>query len=299
MAFNAGGLKFIASNQADLYVSINVGTSAVAATVYSDAAVTTTTTNPVVITQGTSATFYVLTGGTYTLSVNYGAKNGPQVADPRTGQVLTVDLQAGELGVFDYSLVTSAQVSATLDAATTFGLMGQSYPIDTTSGTNVFATGVLQLMKVYSKVAGTVSNIEYNVGVVGATLTAAQNLVGLYSAPGVQGGGAGVITLIGTAPDQSTAFTVLGQHAAALTAVSGKSLLANVNTQFYVGALSVGTTPVSFCRGASLATAANYNVSAAAGTAHFLTSGSALTALPATVTLSGGTISVAQWAGIS
>lgn len=299
MATTYGGFKVIASSAADVYVSItNTATGAVP-TVYSDLAGSVSLTIPVLVPQGTSQTVYFGASGGYTLSVQFGGAGGPQIADPRQGATIGVDIQTGEFGVYDYSTYGGQNPPIAVGAAAQFGLLGQSYPILASSGTAVNTTQVLTLAKVYAEGSGSVANIEYNTAVVGATLTGAQQFVGLYSAPGVQGGAAGVITLIGTCPAQDTNFTVLGPHKAAVTVVAGKSLACALNQQFYVGVLSNGTTPVSLMKGAQLATAANYNTSLAAGNARFLTSGSGLTALPATVTISGGTLSAAVWAGIS
>lgn len=169
----------------------------------------------------------------------------------------------------DHGLITWSQDPATCGA-----------------GDNATAAGVLHLIKLKIVDRSTlVTNVKLVVTTAGSGLTAAQNLVGLYSSSG---------TLLSGSADQTTAFGTAGEKTVALS--SAQTLAVG---SYYVGILTNGTTPPRFMRGADISAAgANVNLSTAAS--RFLTSGAAQTALPSSVTLgSASTTQTARWAGLT
>jgi hypothetical protein len=154
------------------------------------------------------------------------------------------------------------------------------------AGDDTTTAGVLYLCKVKIVNRSTVvTNVHVTVSTQGTGLTAAQNLVGLYNSSG---------TLLSGSADQTTAFGSAGFKTIALTAPQTLAV-----GSYYVGILTNGTTPPKFLRGTSFS-ASGLNANLATSAARFLTSGTAQTALPASVTLgSASTNGVARWAALS
>lgn len=146
--------------------------------------------------------------------------------------------------------------------------------------------GVLYLMKVKVVDRSTVvTNVHVIVGTGGSTLTAGQNLAGLYSSSGV---------LLSGSADQTTAFGTAGFKTIPLSAAQTLA----VGT-YYVGVLTNGTTPPRLLRGTSFS-ASGLNAGLTTATSRYLTSGTTQTALPTPVTLgSASTSGVARWAALS
>ncbi|MFG3154219.1 hypothetical protein ACGF7W_19495 [Streptomyces sp. NPDC048219] len=146
--------------------------------------------------------------------------------------------------------------------------------------------GVLYLAKVdIANRATVVSNILVGVVTAGATLTAGQNVVGLYNSSG---------TLLATSADQSTAWTSTGLKTAAITP---QTLAVG---SYYVAILANGTTRPVFATGGGHGQDSITNVGLTTANAAFLTLGSGLTALPSTITLgSGSPNSGSRWAALS
>ncbi|MFZ3592316.1 hypothetical protein [Streptomyces sp. BH104] len=146
--------------------------------------------------------------------------------------------------------------------------------------------GVVYLSKIdIANRATVVSNILVGVVTAGATLTAGQNLIGLYDASG---------TRLAVSTDQTTAWATVGLKTAAITP---QTLAVG---SYYVAILSNGTTRPSFATGAGHGQDGLTNVGLTTATAAFLTSGTGQTALPATITLgSGGPNSGSRWAALS
>ncbi|MDB5179776.1 MAG: hypothetical protein JWN12_408 [Candidatus Saccharibacteria bacterium] len=169
-------------------------------------------------------------------------------------------------------------------------LVSWSYDVAFAGSSGTVSTGVLFLQKLTVSTASTATNIICGVSVVGATLTAGQNLCGLYSISGM------TATLIAQTSDQSTNWTSVGMKTMALTA--SQSLSAG---HYYVGFLVVGTTSPTFIRTAALGIGATgVNIGTAAGTYRQCIYGGSYTALPATLSLaSSSTSSAIPWAGIS
>lgn len=144
-------------------------------------------------------------------------------------------------------------------------------------------SGVMRLQRHKIRTAETITNLHVGVLTVGATLTAGQNLMGIYDTAG---------NLLAQTGDQSVAWTSLGLKTAALT-----SPLALPAGDFYVGFLSVGTTPPAFARGHDNSSSF-INGLTASGQHLYISHGAGLTALPATITLT-TTSGTAFWTGTS
>jgi hypothetical protein len=149
------------------------------------------------------------------------------------------------------------------------GLLGATFdPLLANVSAGVTTAGVLLTAKAFMEQSGPVTSIEYLVAAGGATLTAGQCGLGVYSAAGA---------LLGQTGDLSTAWTSTGYRSSALT-VPTASLPAG--SYVYVAMLWNGTTSPQL-RGVS-ATAAVVNISQTSQF-RFGSGGSGLTALPATL----------------
>lgn len=146
--------------------------------------------------------------------------------------------------------------------------------------------GVVYLAKVdIANRSTVVSNILVGVITAGATLTSGQNFVGLYNSSG---------TLLATSADQTTAWGTTGLKTAAITP---QTLAVG---SYYVAILSNGTTKPVFATGAGHGQDSITNAGLTTATSAFLTSGTGLTALPASITLSSGSPnSGSRWAALS
>ena len=151
---------------------------------------------------------------------------------------------------------------------------------------SALAAGVVHLAKVkIVNRATVVTNILASITSAGATLTAGQCYAGLYNSSG---------TLLSATADQSGTWTSTGLKTMALAAPQTLA----VGT-YYVALLANGSTPPSFMRGNGVSSS-GLNAGLTVGTARFLTSGAALTALPASITLSSGSTDfVARWAALT
>lgn len=180
----------------------------------------------------------------------------------------TWDAGAGSV----YSLVANRLLPEDL------GFITATADLDAFSSTVAMASGTLYLAKVVIRRPTTVTNIVAMVTGAGATLTSGQNLAGIYSSTG---------TLLKATADQSTAWTTTGLKTMALTATI--TLQPGV---YYIGLLSVGTTPPTVVRsalagGGATGAAALFNLGATASTPRSSTL-TGQTSLP-TVTLSSTT----------
>lgn len=146
-------------------------------------------------------------------------------------------------------------------------------------------SGVMYLSKVKIVNRSTVvSAIHVTVTTAGAGLTSGQNRLGLYDSSG---------TLLATSADMTTDFGTTGFKTGAIT----PQTLA-VGTYFVAILTNATTTQVVLATGASGNTTVNANLSGAAR--RFMNSGTAQTALPGSVSLSGATTNVAsRWAALS
>ncbi|HEY9370450.1 hypothetical protein [Streptomyces sp.] len=157
-------------------------------------------------------------------------------------------------------------------------------PATIRSASDRVTTGSVYLCKVKIVNRSTVvSTIHYGVVDAGATLTANQNFVGLYSSSG---------TRLAVSADQTTAFGSSGAKTAAIT----PQTLA-VGT-YYVAILSVGTTPPSFAQGNGASSVLNAGLTT--GASRFLVGPTTQTSLPASITLgSQSGTNGSRWAALS
>lgn len=158
-------------------------------------------------------------------------------------------------------------------------------PATLRSASNATVSGTVYLCKV--KIvdrSAVVSNVIVGIEAAGATLTAGQNLVGLYNSSG---------TRLAQSADQAANWTSTGLKTIALTAAQTLAV-----GSYYVAILSVGTTPPQFAMGAGGSTSVNAGLTTA--TSRFLTGPTAQTSLPASITLGSQTpTSGARWAALS
>lgn len=117
------------------------------------------------------------------------------------------------------------------------GLLGWSQDPANCTGQAVSVTGEVYFIRVPVRHTSTITNIVCTVTTLGATLTAGQNLVGLYDSAGNK---------LGESADQSVAFTTIGTKTIPLVTP------VVVQPGFYYAAImSNGTTPAQFLRGNS------------------------------------------------
>ena len=169
---------------------------------------------------------------------------------------------------------------------TSGGYLGWNYDPAMGSGSSALTLAALHMIRIDLHAAATINNVVGGVQVIGATLTAGQNLAGLYDASG---------TLLAQTADQSASWVSTGHKVMALTA----PVSAAAGT-YYVGLLSNGTTAPSFLRSVgAAASAVTINVNLPMTTARWTTATGG-TSLPASVTMSGRTLNgSAIWAGLS
>jgi hypothetical protein len=147
-------------------------------------------------------------------------------------------------------------------------------------------SGVLTLIRI-TAARMTFTNVIVGVGTGGTTLTAGQNLVGLYDAAG---------TLLAQTADQTTPWATTGLKTAAFTAAQAVA----VGDDYFIGILSNGATPAAFNRFPSSSFGGTVNVGLTGATLRFATYQTGLTALPGTVTLGSAAASGnVYWVGVS
>lgn len=146
-----------------------------------------------------------------------------------------------------------------------------------------FTAGTLHMIKLTLPVAVTATTCYLGINAGGTTLTAAQNLVGLYNSAG---------TLIAQTADQSVAWLSVGLKTMAF--VTPVAISAG---DYYLGFLSNGTTPPACFRGIGAATAGPpvMNIGQTASNASWANSGTGQTVLPASVTMSARTLAGSGW----
>jgi len=162
------------------------------------------------------------------------------------------------------------------------GIVSWTYdPVFGSAGT-ALPTGNVHMQRFDLPASATVTNILIGISVAGATLTAGQNFAGLYNSSG---------TLLAQTADQTSAWGGTGLITMPLTAA--QSLTAGT---YYTALLTNGTTGPTVLRGLSLSALANVvNLGFTATNARWATSGSGLTSLPGSVTMSSRTIQGTTW----
>lgn len=165
------------------------------------------------------------------------------------------------------------------------GFLAWNYDCEecTATGAGANVSGTIYLHKIYFAQGQTISNLAVGVQTAGSTLTAGQNLIGIYNSSG---------TRVAQSADQSGSWTSTGFKSIAMTA----SYTVNTAGYHYIAILAVGTTPPAFYQNAN-APSALFNGNTAAGTFRHCTGGTGQTSLPASITL-GSTTSSAfnSWA---
>jgi hypothetical protein len=150
-----------------------------------------------------------------------------------------------------------------------------------TSGAQITA-GQIHLTKVILSSPRSISKLAHHVFTAGATLTAAQNLIGLYNAAGLK---------LAQCADQATAWTTVGYKNPALV---GGALNLAAGT-YYIALLSNGTTPPFITRAGSGA-GSLMNAELAATALRSATYGTGQTTLPTNLTLASMAVNSALFA---
>ncbi|HET9893682.1 MAG TPA: glycosyl hydrolase family 28-related protein [Streptosporangiaceae bacterium] len=151
------------------------------------------------------------------------------------------------------------------------------------------AAGQLQLIRVIVRQAKTITNILAHVTVAGSGLTAAENFAALFDSAGHE---------LGVTADQSAAWASTGLKTMPL---AGGPVAVAAGIAYYVVLLANGTTTPQFLRGGGVAGMANViNAGLTSALPRYATNGSALTAVPSSITMSANTLSaVGYWAAVS
>jgi hypothetical protein len=192
-----------------------------------------------------------------------------------------------------YAAMQSEQVPAPVGSLAAWnpvdnGLIAAAFDPAAIGSNSPLLNGTVIFVKVPIRQPATISKVWYGFNAAGAGLTAGQNLVGVYDSSGA---------LIGTCPDQTTAFGAVGAHSAVVTPVAGKSLAIAGSDLVYVGFLANGTTPPTLWRSGSQN--AGNNIGLAAGAYRFGSIGTGQTALPTSIALASAASVSAFWAGVS
>lgn len=155
-----------------------------------------------------------------------------------------------------------------------FGLTALTTPPMWAGTTGQSASGNIWAVRMVARKAVTASKLWWIISSAGVTLTAAQNLIGLYRENGATS------PQIGTCPDQSGVWTATGVQSAVLTVVGGQSLSIAPADVLWVLMLNVGTTMPIWRAGSGNSAQANFSL--AASGLWVGRQGTAQTALPST-----------------
>lgn len=168
------------------------------------------------------------------------------------------------------------------------GWLAWNLPHVNCDSATILTSGVINLLRVDMQPGAVINNITIDITTGGATLTAGQNLAGIYGPDG---------TRLGQTADQSGVWTSSGMKTMALTS----PVTVPAGGFVYVAILSVGTTPPTLSRGfssSSIMLSVNANLAAAAF--YFANGPAGQTSLPASITLSANTSgSVTYWVAVS
>ncbi len=234
--------------------------------------------------------------GNPALAINQADPNGPGVLIKSAGPLIDLQTPAGtsRLKVNASGDVTGGgTLAASIFPATLaqLGLISWNYNsllAQAASGTPVSGTGYLMKIPLFGAPVS-VTNILAGVQTAGSSLTASQCFAGLYDNTGAK---------IGVTADQSVAWTSTGLKTMALAG----GPFAGSWPWVYVAIITNGTTNPQFTRaaGAVLGTAI-VNFNAVTSDIPFATSGSGLTALPASFAYSSNVTTNAQaiWVALS
>jgi hypothetical protein len=165
------------------------------------------------------------------------------------------------------------------------GLIAWSTSPENLESTGQPSSGAIRMVKIVLRRAATISNIWIGLSAAGATLTAGQNFVGLYTSSG---------TRVGVSADQASNWTSNGIKQIALTG----SYAAAAGT-YYVAILAVGTTIPTFYASASPSIAMG-NINLGTGAGRFLNGPSSQTSLPSSITMGSTTgAATCYWAAVN
>ncbi|MFE2712227.1 beta strand repeat-containing protein [Streptomyces mirabilis] len=180
-------------------------------------------------------------------------------------------------------------VAAEISGPQANGLLSWNGSVLDASGSNSLASGTVLLQKIMVPYTITFTNLLYYVGTGGSALTAGQSLVGLYSSAG---------TLLSGSADQSSSWTSVGAKTIALT--TPQTITGGAGVFVWAGILSVGTTMPVVAAFTVNSTVNLSNIGTTNANSRFASTGSSLTALPASFTPSALTQSARSlWTGVS
>lgn len=180
----------------------------------------------------------------------------------------------------DVNFVSSAARLDNTSAPNDQGLL--AWTCDPASANDVGqpASGGIRLARIILRRAATVTNIWVHVVTAGATLTAGQNLLGLYTSTG---------TRVGVTTDRASTWTTTGDKSAALTAPYSAAA-----GTYYVGILAVGTTIPEFAASSAPATGP-VNAGLTVSTGRFLSGPSSQTSMPTSITMASNTMNYTSY----
>jgi hypothetical protein len=166
--------------------------------------------------------------------------------------------------------INGTPVPANTYQASDYSVIAWNYDPVGIQGTTTLTNGTLHLVRVKLRFATTITNLLVSVGTAGITPTAGQSFLGLYNAAG---------TLVATTADAGTALTGTSLISVPLTAP-----YVAVAGEYWVAVM------VNFATAPLLARASNQNIfgtfslGATAANRRFAINGTALTALPGSIT---------------
>lgn len=166
------------------------------------------------------------------------------------------------------------------------GMVAWNYDPSEAANTQLLVSGTVYHIGLMIRAATTFSNVIVPVSTAGATLTAGQNLAGLYDSAGNR---------VATSADQSGNWTTPGVKTVPMVGAP----IALSPGLYYVAILSNGTTPITILRESNITGASliNFNLTTATARNAEL---AGQTSLPASLTLSTRSFStLSTWGGIS
>lgn len=202
------------------------------------------------------------------------ADNLASVADPATARANLGATVAG---------IGAVPATHRYSQAEQHGYLAETFDPALATSALSFATGTLYVARLYVPKAANASSIVVVIATAGATLTAGQNLAGLYTDAGAQ---------LSVVPDQATAWTSTGTKVMAL----GASQALAADTFVRVVLLAVGTTTPQFRSGSGSAVNANAGLSGAG--LRTATASTGQSALPANITPGTLTGAGSFWVGL-
>lgn len=183
------------------------------------------------------------------------------------------------------SRITSIERSGNA-ASSVNGWLAMPYdPIAASTGTTL-TSGTPAHIRVDIPFPATFTTVTVPVFTAGATLTAGQNLVGLYDSAG---------TRVAISADQSASWVTNGEKNVPFLVP-----YAAAAGTYYISILSNGTTPATIARSTSTGAIGILNHGLTAATARWSVGPAAQTTLPPTITMASRTLSnISWWMGLS